>query len=139
MLAMLLAVSLELSSPQAQRWYDDLLAQGGYGRFQREHAAFLIRERDGSLTLEPWTHSGFRHASFRGVIPARTIAILHTHPEGDPDPSSGDRAEARRLGLPVVVITPGSVIAADPSAGRTRVLSSGRNRAPSVRRTLLPR
>ena len=139
MLALLLAVSLDLTSPQALRWYDDLLAEGGHGRFEQERAAFLIRERDGTLTLEPWAHSGFRHASFEGTIPARTIAILHTHPANAPDPSSGDRAEAKRLGLPVVVITPDSVIAADPSAGRTRVLSSGRNRVPSARRTSLPR
>jgi hypothetical protein len=139
MLALLLAASLELASPQALHWYESLLAEGGYGRLDYERAAFLIRERDGSLTLEPWPGRGFRHATFRGAVPARTIAILHTHPAGQPQPSARDRAEAKRLGIPVVVITPGSVIAAEPTSARTRVLVSGTSRAPSARRTLLRR
>ena len=137
MLALLLAVSLELSSPQALSWYDQLLAEGGYGRFERERAAFLIREADGTLTLEPWPDGGFRHAKFRGRIPARTIAILHTHPADSPQPSARDRAEARRLGLPVVVISPEGVV--ETSAGRTRVLVSGTSRGPSAPRTALRR
>ncbi|MGZ5446290.1 MAG: Mov34/MPN/PAD-1 family protein [Thermoanaerobaculia bacterium] len=112
MLALLLAASVELASPQALFWYDQLLAEGGYGRFERERAAFLIREADGTLTLEPWMHGDFRHASFRGAIPSRTIAILHTHPANLPRPSARDRAEARRLGIAVVVITPSGAIAA---------------------------
>ncbi len=114
MLALLLAVSMELASPQAHFWYAQLLADGGYGRWNHERAAFLIREDDGTLTLEPWPSREFRHASFRGVIPARTIAILHTHPASAPSPSARDRAEARRLGLPVVVITPRGVTMAMP-------------------------
>lgn len=114
MLALLLAASLDLMSPQALFWYDQLLADGGYGRLERERAAFLIREDDGTLTLEPWPHGGFRHASFRGAIPRGTIAILHTHPADEPQPSARDRAEARRLGLPVVVITPSGVVVAMP-------------------------
>lgn len=112
MLALLLAASLDLASPQALQWYEQLLAEGGYGRLDRERAAFLIRERDGTLTLAPWPHGDFRCAKFRGAIPERTIAVLHTHPARLPQPSARDRAEARRLGLPVVVITPSGAIAA---------------------------
>lgn len=112
MLVLLLAASLDLASPQALFWYAQLLAEGGYGRLERERAAFLIRETDGTLTLEPWTHGGFRHARFRGTVPARTIAILHTHPAKSPRPSARDRAEAKRLGIPVVVITQSGAIAA---------------------------
>ena len=137
MLALLLAASLELASPQALFWYDQLLAEGGYGRFDRERAAFLIRESDGTLTLQPWPDGGFRHASYRGAIPPRAIAILHTHPADSPQPSARDRAEALRLGVAVVVITPDGAIAT--SAGRTRVLSSGTTRGPSGRRTSLRR
>lgn len=96
----------DLCSPQAAVWYESLLAEGGYGHLQTERAAFLIRERDGTLTLQPWPNGGHRHATFRGAIPLRTIAILHTHPKREPDPSARDRAEAKRLGIPVVVITP---------------------------------
>jgi proteasome lid subunit RPN8/RPN11 len=131
--------ALDLISPQAVNWYDELLAESGYGQREYERAAFLIRERDGTLTLEPWPHRGYRHATFRGAIPPRTIAILHTHPAGEPQPSVRDRAEAKRLGIPVVVITPEGVIAADPIAERTRVLVSGTSRVLSARRSSLRR
>ena len=71
MLALLFTAAL--SSPQAFFWYDQLLAEGGYGKFQHERAAFLIEERDGTLTLEPWPVSGHRHATFKGAIPPRAI------------------------------------------------------------------
>ena len=141
MLALLLLSVL--SQPQAHAWYDTLLAESGYGRLSQERAAFLIREDDGTLTLEPWARGGFRHASWRGTIPQRTIAILHTHPAGEAQPSARDRQEAQRLGVPVVVITSDSVIAAMPdgaiSAVRTRGRASETPRAPSARRTSLPR
>lgn len=115
----------ELRAPQAHFWYDDLLVQGGHGRFDRERAAFLIRESNGTLSLAPWPHGGFRHASFRGRIPARTIAVLHTHPRRERHPSARDREEARRLQMPVVVITPEAVFAAMPD-GREVTLRSAR-------------
>jgi hypothetical protein len=107
----------DLSRPEAAYWYAALLEDGGYGRFESERAAFLIRESDGTLTLQPWTGRAHREASFRGRVPERTIALLHTHPYRDTRPSVQDREEARRLGLPVVVITPDAVIAAMPSGG----------------------
>ena len=113
---MLLGVLLfgDLTRPQAMFWYATLLAESGYGRLPRERAAFLIRETDGSLTLEHWTHGSRRHATFRGTIPMGTIAILHTHPRGDERPSAQDRDEAARLRMPVVVITTERVVAALP-------------------------
>ncbi len=114
-LLLLAALSCDdLCSAGAAVWYDHLLAESGYGRLPRETAAFLIREADGTLTLHPWTDGGFRHATFRGVVPPRTIAVLHTHPRGETQPSSRDREAARKLGVPVVVITPEAVIAAMP-------------------------
>ncbi|HEV7767618.1 MAG TPA: Mov34/MPN/PAD-1 family protein [Thermoanaerobaculia bacterium] len=104
----------DLMGPQAAAWYSQLLADGGYGRLPRERAAFLIRESDGTLTLQPWDGGGFRHASFRGRVPERTLAVLHTHPRGEERPSQHDRDEARRLRMPVIVITPGAVVAAMP-------------------------
>lgn len=104
----------DLSRPQASFWYASLLEESGYGRLPRERAAFLIREADGTLTLEPWAGGGYRHASFRGRVPVGTIAILHTHPRGEERPSVQDRAEAKRLRMPVVVITTDAVIAAMP-------------------------
>jgi len=114
-LAFLLACG-DLCAPDALFWYDHLLAEGGYGRFERERAAFLIRESDGRLTLEPWNGGDFRRARFRGAIPDRAIAIIHTHPRREPHPSMHDRHEAARLALPVIVVTPDAVIAARPHA-----------------------
>ncbi len=114
----------DLSRPEATAWYSILLAEGGYGRLPRERAAFLIRESDGTLTLQPWQDSGHRHATFRGRIPDRTLAVLHTHPKGEERPSQHDRHEARRLRMPVVVITPEAVIAAMPD-GSVVVLGAG--------------
>lgn len=111
-----------LASPQANVWYEDLLVRSGYGKLQHERAAFLILEGDGSLTLQPWPSRGLRHASFKGTIPARTLAIIHTHPHGEPQPSARDRAESARLGLPVIVVTTDGVIAAMPD-GNVRALS----------------
>jgi hypothetical protein len=125
MLAALL-LSLLLDSPQAVSWYGFLLEEGGYGRLEREKAAFLIAEGNGTLTLQPWPAGGHRRASFRGRIPERAIAVLHTHPRGEPRPSANDRAEAKRLGLPVVVITPEAVIAAMPD-GRDVMLSGAKH------------
>jgi hypothetical protein len=105
----------DLTRPQATYWYASLLAESGYGRLPRERAAFLIREADGTLTLEPWAPGGRRHASFRGQVPIGTIAILHTHPRGEGRPSTQDFAEAERLRMPVVVITEGRVVAAMPN------------------------
>lgn len=128
MLVLLLAAALaapDLAAAEAAGWYSWLLEEGAYGRLQNERAAFLIREADGSLTLEPWTGGGFRHARHRGRVPERTVAVLHTHPRGERKPSARDRQEARRLGLPVVVITPDAVIAARPDGSVTTVLGSG--------------
>ena len=141
MLALLL-LTLDLFSPQAGFWYEHLLAEGGYGRLQRERAAFLIREADGGLTLEMWPESGFRHATYRGSVPSRAIAVLHTHPKEEPRPSSRDRALAVKLRMPVVVITPDAVVAAMPDAReviirgeKTPGLVSGTSRGLFFRRT----
>jgi hypothetical protein len=143
---LLLLMNDDLFSRQADLWFRQLLAESGYGTLQREHAAFLIRESDGGLTLEPWPDRGFRHASFRGTVPQRVIAVLHTHPRYEPRPSAHDRAEARRLGMPVITITPEAVIAAMPDGTeavirgeRTPSRASGMSRVPSARRTSPPR
>jgi hypothetical protein len=133
MLALLLIVTL--NTPQAHLWYAHLLAEGGYGRMPEERAAFLIQEVDGTLTLQPWARGGIRHATFRGTIPARTIAIVHTHPRGESEPSRQDRAEARRLGIAVVVVTPELVVAALPDGAAWRITGD----TPVIHVATLPR
>ena len=126
MLALMLATVIgcgDLCSAAAMDHYEELLASGGYGRFSIERAAFVIRERDGGLTMQRWASAAYRRASFRGSIPPGTIAIAHTHPLRSPGPSEHDRVEARRLGLPVIVVTPGGNVAAFPD-GTIRKLSA---------------
>jgi len=115
MLALLLAAALscgDLCRAEAVAHYAELLAVGGYGRLPVEHAGFLIRERDGTLTFAPWQRGEFQRARFEGAIPRGTIALVHTHPRRLPQPSRGDLDQAKRLGIPLIVVTPGAVIAA---------------------------
>jgi hypothetical protein len=101
-----------------------LVARSGFGRMDVEVAAFLVRS-DGELSLVPWAATRrFREQQFHGVIPSGTIAIVHTHPLALPDPSPGDRRESERLGMPIVVLTPRSIVIARPS-GADEVIVRG--------------
>ena len=129
MLSLILAAAIfsecgDLCSQSAIVYYADLLERGGYGRFPVEHAAFLLRESDGSLTTEPWRESGHRRVRHYGVIPANTIAVIHTHSHNAPLPSVHDRMEARRIGLPILVVTPLGVTAAFPDGRSQRIVDS---------------
>lgn len=87
-----------------QSW--ELLALGGYGSFQTERAAFVIRDGDGGLSFRMWPYvAAQRRATFHGVIPRDAIAIVHTHPNRHPFPSPDDAWLASRLGMPVYVVT----------------------------------
>lgn len=86
-----------------------------------ERAAFVVL-RDGALKMVPWQTGGYRHASFKGSIPEDCIAIAHTHPESAMDPSRVDVAMARRLGLPVLVITPRALTVADTDGNPRRLI-----------------
>lgn len=124
MLALVLATVLQcgdLCSRQAWAHYADLLELGGYGRLPLERGAFLIRETDGTVTLALWDSIRYRRANYRGAIPDRTIAIVHTHPRTAPHPSMKDRDQARESGLPVLVVTPSGVVGAMPD-GSVRAL-----------------
>jgi hypothetical protein len=78
-----------------------------------EVAAF-IADDDGSLAFLVWpVLSWFRSQEFRGTIPDRTLAVVHTHPL-DGMPSVQDIHEAERLMLPSFVVTRRSVWVVDP-------------------------
>lgn len=150
MLAIVLALLLEndLVRDEAIAHYARLFAESGYGRLPRERAGFLLRERDGGLTFAPWNVSDFARASYEGAIPPNAIALVHTHPSShSPLPSSRDIAEARRLGMAVVVVSRDGVSVARVSgaverlvtAERMRARASGTDRVPASRRTPLLR
>lgn len=102
----------------------DLLASARYGLDPKEHAAFIVVDERGELQLSrwPWQAESMR-ASYRGEIPRTAIAVVHTHPNELPNPSRGDTALARKLGLMVYVITRTSVTGTDGS--RTTQIALG--------------
>lgn len=105
-----------------QSW--ELMRLANYGQATREHAAFLVRDQEGGLELVPWQFGAeTMRATHRGAVPAGTVAIIHTHPNGLPYPSRGDAELARKLALPVYVLTRHSVSFTDGS--RTELVARG--------------
>jgi hypothetical protein len=52
------------------------------------------------------------------------VAIAHTHPANLPDASHHDCDEARRLGIPMFVLTPQSVVLIGSRDGRAERIAS---------------
>jgi hypothetical protein len=83
----------------------DLLGQAMMGVSDRERSAFVRRGADGNLTLSAWPYRAAAMEASAEAMPAGTIAIIHTHPNRRQNPSVDDADVARRLGIPVFVIT----------------------------------
>src|SRR5437868_6819764 len=110
--AILLAASL--TNPDVHECIQRVLKAGGYGHLRRESAAFLIA-RDEGFECRPWPRDVYFHAqTWRGRMPENVAAIVHSHPADLPEPSLGDALLAKRLGIPVLVVTPRGVTRADP-------------------------
>jgi hypothetical protein len=89
---------------------EQLSELAAFGRSDRERAAFLVLRGDGTFHCAVWPASNTWHsASWSGAIPFGTVAVMHTHPRHIPQPSTQDMAQARRLDIPVLVVTPGSI------------------------------
>jgi hypothetical protein len=102
----------------------DLLRGAQYGRSTTEHSAFLVSDAKGELQLVKWPGQATSlSATYRGIIPAGTVAIVHTHPNALPNPSRGDAALARKLNLPVYVLTRTSITRT--SGGRMELIAVG--------------
>jgi hypothetical protein len=99
-----------------------VLKAGGYGHLRLEGAAFIMRD-GGAFGCQMWPRSVTFHAtSWPGRIPPNAVAIVHSHPAGIPEPSVGDAELARKLGIPVLVVTPRGVTAAGPGASAVNFL-----------------
>ena len=83
----------------------DLLGQAMWGASDRERAAFVLRDKEGNLALSPWPYNGATMEASVNSMPEGTIAILHTHPNQRRNPSVDDANLARKLGIPVFVVT----------------------------------
>jgi hypothetical protein len=83
-----------------------VLKAGGYGHLPLEGAAFLILEGD-AFECAMWPRTVAFHAqTWGGRVPDNTAAIIHSHPADLPEPSGGDTTLAKKLGIPVFVVTP---------------------------------
>jgi hypothetical protein len=96
-----------LGDPSVLRCFARLVSDGGYGFRPSERAAFLVLEADQSLACIYWpaTHE-FKEARWRGPMPQGVVALAHTHPLSSPDASTDDINEARRIGMPIFILTP---------------------------------
>jgi hypothetical protein len=115
MFAALLIVMTLISDPiardaSASQCFEKILKDSGYGFRSDERAAFLVLRDDGAYDCVSWPSTNrIKSASWSGSIPERAVAIAHTHPRREPMPSAHDNAEAKRLGMPIYVVTPGEV------------------------------
>lgn len=101
----------------------DLLETSRTAAKETERAMFLTQDDDGEIDYELWPATMQRRkASYRGVRPLNTVAIAHTHPHNMPNPSTHDIDEAERIGLPIYVVTRGSIFRVDPDRTTTEVL-----------------
>ncbi|HLJ75432.1 MAG TPA: Mov34/MPN/PAD-1 family protein [Thermoanaerobaculia bacterium] len=107
--------------------FDILLRKSAYGRLGEERAGFLVYA-NGQFQLVMWppTHK-FHAEEWRGAIPEGTVAVVHTHPPNQPEPSEHDRYEAERIGVPIIVLTQRSIEIIE--SGRVRRLHLGMRNA----------
>lgn len=96
-----------LDDAMVRGYFADVLRQGGFGHWKTERAAFLVRQENGQYRCIAWPLDGHLYQqNFHGLMPARTVAIIHTHPSERPRASAADERTAAMLSLPVFVLTP---------------------------------
>lgn len=109
--------ALLLEDPRVLVLFEDLLRRALLGSQDLERAAFLTIE-NGRYACLLWPSSReFRRESFRGLIPAGTVAIVHTHPNRMPKASRQDQETAKQTGLPLFTLTRGNITVVDPVSG----------------------
>jgi hypothetical protein len=119
--AILLAISVAypfdaetLARRDVRDCFEQVLKAGGYGHLPLEGAAFLVVHGD-TFECRLWPRSVVFHSdSWSGSMPEDTAAIIHSHPADLPKPSLRDALVAKKLGIPVFVVTPRGVTRADP-------------------------
>ena len=115
-----------LCSADAFTQYSGLLARAQFGNSRVEEAAFLVQDSDGHLRAINWKSGESDRVSYAGPRPEHCIGMMHTHPFGANEPSRGDRDEARRIGLPFVVVTRLAVTVAWPDGSVSSLIEGER-------------
>ncbi len=115
-----------LNDPIVMGFFTDLLGRGGFGFVSTESAAFLVFA-NGAYRCEAWPYDGgFQRHQFRGVMPDRAFALVHTHPKGNPLASREDRETAMRLAIPVFVLTPANIYVVTPDGKSVALIRNRR-------------
>jgi hypothetical protein len=104
-----------VKEPEVLAIFAEVLDRGGMGYRASESAAFLVIDPAGRYRCVAWPQTN-RHErqTYREAAPPFTVAILHTHPRSSLRPSAADRATAKKLGIPVFVLTPRDIWVATP-------------------------
>jgi proteasome lid subunit RPN8/RPN11 len=90
-----------------------LLAKSASDKFN-EHAAFIVRTPEARHYFVPLPSSGRDDLLlWRGRIPKGTVAIVHTHRDMRGAASKLDVMTARRLGIPVYILTARRIVKTD--------------------------
>ena len=81
-----------------------------------ERSAWIILKPDGSYDSKKWPHSDERNKDiWKGRVPAYAVAIVHTHcVMADERPSFCDLIAAKKLGIPLYVISSRGIWSVDP-------------------------
>ena len=109
--------------PEVLAFLQDLALRGSHQVDQQEVAAFIVQDESGATSCLLWPHTAnVRSEHYRGAIPAGTVAVAHTHPLFAEQPSRGDVAESKRIGLPIYVITRWHLYVVDPQSGESIAL-----------------
>lgn len=119
MLALVLATHVLLQNAEIHACFAGVLAKGAY----TESAAFLVLKGERYDCVAWPTLADSHRARYRGEVPPGAVGIIHSHPRGDTLPSPRDVAEAKRLGMPVYVVTRDGVSMAEPWEGTSIVLT----------------
>ena len=127
-----------LCSADAFTQYAGLFTRAQSGNSRVEEGAFLILDDNGRVHAIDWKSGESDRVSYAGPRPEHCIGTMHTHPLfGDTQPSRGDRDEARRVGLPFVVVSRVAVTVAWPDGTVSTLIEGGRWAA--MRRPAPPR
>jgi len=100
--------------PQVQTLMHELVRDTRSGFDHREGAAFIVRSASGNFYSLEWPSNGqLDSARWEGAFPPGTVAIAHTHPTHLPMPSNIDITTARKVHVPVYVVTPAKITRTD--------------------------
>ena len=123
-LAVYFDVRNSANDPQVLAALQNLAARGAHQVDQQEVAAFLVRDANGAVSCVMWPHTANRRSEhYEGAVPAGTVAIAHTHPIFAERPSRGDIEQAKKIGLPIYVVTRWNLYVVDATGEVVRLIA----------------